>query len=99
MDVRVNQHFVWDAVEGAVDYRVELSKLDGTVEAQPVVTETSILVGDLIAGVTGIALGDTRRVRVRARSLVGGTPVGGDYTDYLTFVLVGLSAPENLRVE
>lgn len=93
MDVRTNQNIVWDAVPGAVDYQAELSQLSGVVDRVLVVTATQVAVADLFAG---IALGQTRRVRVRARDGFG----DGAWTSYLSpLVLVGLPAPANLRVE
>lgn len=96
MDARSSDHVVWDPVAGANDYGVELSQLSGIVDKGLVVATTNVLVSDLISGVNPpIVIGNTRRVRVRARDVLG----GGDFSPYLTFNLVGLPAPLNLRIE
>jgi len=95
-NARTSDYVVWDAVAGAVDYEIELVRTSGEVEKTIVQTATSILVLDLISeSPTPVAFGDSRKVRVRARETLG----AGDWSLFLTFTLVGLPAPGNLRVE
>lgn len=95
MDLDFGDQFAWDAVVGAVDYKVELSTLAGVIEKEVVTTNLSVFVGELFAGLTGITYGSQHRARVRARDGVVG---GGADSPYITFVLVGLPAPTNFHV-
>lgn len=95
MDVRTNDFFAWDPVVGRVTYDVELSRLNGDVDRTASTTASSIMVGDLCGGPTPmVAVGETRRVRVRAVDAFG----PGEWCFPIAFNLVGLPAPENLRV-
>lgn len=93
MDIRTDQTIAWDAVDGADSYEVELSQLNGTVDASLTVVDTDITVAELFEG---LALGVTRRVRVRAVDEFG----PGAWSAFLSpLTLVGLLAPLNLRIE
>lgn len=95
MDVRTSDFFDWDAVPGAANYDAEMSTLAGAVEKLLAVTAPSVNVGDLCSGPPALALGQTRNVRVRARDASNRL---GDWSAFLTFTLIGLPAPLNLRV-
>lgn len=97
MDVRTNQFLVWDPQideftdTNSLTYSVE--RFDGTGEVELFITsEPSISILELFKG---LATGDSRFVRVRAIDSSG----PGLFSEALKLTLIGLAAPQNLRIK
>jgi hypothetical protein len=92
----IGDSVVWDLVPGAADYRVRVTDLGGTEISRIFTVATSVPLVDLLAG---SPVNTQYIVYVAAKDVAGagnGTP--GDEA-FVQFLLEGLPAPLNLRVE
>lgn len=95
MNINASQSVVWDPVPGATGYEAEVSEAP---------TGGAVLSVSLVAGPAlpcaaifpSAPHGTSRKVRARA---VDDNGASNNWSGYLGVTLVGLPAPQNLRVE
>lgn len=88
-----NQNLAWDAVSGADTYDVERVNPAGGISEMTFSVISTVL--SIPEAFEGLILGFTRNFRVRSVDSFG----AGAYSPFIGVTLVGLPAPQNLRVE
>jgi len=91
--IHSGQKFVWDAVPGATGYDFQIlnAALGSVLASRPGLSVTEMTVEDACSG---LALGTTYNVEVRSKDAFG----SGPWSAPLTFQIVGVPAPANLRI-